>query len=284
MRAIPFIAAKYATTPDRGINFSGTGRVYVWKQDDAGQWRQVEEIFDPVNVDFDLFGSSLSCSGDDLVVGAGGITLNGNKGEGAVYTIAPGGDLLLKQHPLTPSVNAGSNLTYGFTVTNQDAATATNVVLTAKLVKPPPPPQPVQPADTTTSTAADLTVQAPDDYLFDGVSFVSGNGATCSAKSGIITCDLGDIPPGVTLQPSITMHFADTAAGNPLNIAIVRSDQENVVTPQTRAVSSVQVKASTPAPPPPSADKSGSGGGGLGPLVLFFLLLVPRLSRVRPRR
>lgn len=271
-----FVAAPFATTPDRGINFSATGRVYVWKQDAAGQWQQIEEIFDPVNVDFDMFGSRLSCSGSELLVGASGTSVKRIKFAGVVYSLRAGGDLVLQQHAERQSVAAGENLTYEFLVSNQDDEPATNVILTIKLVDIPPPEPQIQPASGNEAPGND----APDSDFFGAVTFVSASGANCSAMDSVITCELDDIPPGIGRQSSVTVRLGRDAKDGMVNIAVARSDQQNVVTRRTRTATMVKITAP---PSKPSMQSTNGGGGGASNLLtlLGLALSLPFIVRGR---
>lgn len=286
------VSANFATPPDRGINFSGAGRVYVLSQDDTQHWQEVEEILDPAAwSEFDAFGTSLSCSGNEVMIGAiGGATSEDTQLPGTVYDFVPGGDLTLQQQSELPQQTAGNTLTYDFVITNNATTPATNVVLTDKMVNAPPPDTPVYPASGSVNhtpmntTSSGNTSLSADPNLFQAVSFVSGTGV-CVAANGDYTCQLGDLAPGGKLNVSITVRFASDAAGKPVNIGIVSSDQENAVTTQTRATASVLIYVPSPIYTPPSKVPPVSAGanGGSGGEDLLVLLGLSLLTFVRAR-
>ncbi len=109
-------------------------------------------------------------------------------------TVFTNADLSLTMLDDPDPVNVGNTLTYNLVVQNLGPHQATNVVLV--------------------------------DTLPDGVSFVAANHAGCDENVGIVTCDLGNLASGDSVNIAITV-IAPDSGGTITNTAEVSSDIED---------------------------------------------------------
>lgn len=65
--------------------FESVGAVYIFEHDGVGGWTEAIKILAPDWAEFDVFGTDVALSGDDLVVGATGAAVGANSSQGAAY-------------------------------------------------------------------------------------------------------------------------------------------------------------------------------------------------------
>lgn len=150
-------------------------------------------------------------------------------------TTISGADLTITSHVATPDpATAGSELSYSITVSNLGPDTASDTVLTDTL-----------PASTTFVSA-------------------SGNGATCSHNSGVVSCNLGSIIKNGTR--TLTLIVTPGTEGTIAN-TVVATDRNgsdpvpsnNTSTIQTTVQAATQSVATTPGTDTTSGLRKGSG-------------------------
>lgn len=135
-------------------------------------------------------------------------TIADSQGVGTITDNDAAPDLSINKISSSAAITMGERLTYTITVTNPGPSTATNVVLT----------------DTTDPVSK--------------ISLASISGACTNSTSGadfIVTCNIGDLPPGTV---TTTIAFTVTGNGGSINNnAEVTSTGPDPVSPNTSAVS-----------------------------------------------
>ncbi len=108
-----------------GGNSTVAGTVYAFQfvySHTASQWNQIQQITSPATSDpLDTFGSSVTLSGINGLIGAYGSTLYGNRGQGAVYVVQRSGSTFSITDKLEGSAQVTSN--FGYSV-GMDGGTA----------------------------------------------------------------------------------------------------------------------------------------------------------------
>ncbi|MHB8392514.1 MAG: DUF7933 domain-containing protein, partial [Acidobacteriaceae bacterium] len=238
------IASAYSSVGNT-MPSSNTEVAYVFRQS-GGTWpsRPTLSLTDPGTRAANGFGASTTLSSDGLtaVVGAPGI----GSSLGDAYIFASGADLVLTASASASSISTGQQVTYDFTVSNNDSQiTATGITLT--------------------------------DTLPAGISFVSDSaaGGNCSMSGNIVTCSFSTLAPQTEWQPTITVTAA--SAGSYMDSASVSSNQPDPNTANNSVSLTTTVTAPPPAPPPSGG--SGSGGGGALGLPTLALLALTALFR-----
>ncbi len=225
-----------------GARFSGGGGVssktYLYLQA-GGVWSTTAATsFSETDPLADAnFTSSLALSAD----GSSGFIGSPN----TAYAVATSSsDLLALTLASAPAgVTVGQSITYSLTVTNNSASAATNV----KLI----------------------------DTLPAGVNFTStaAAGGNCNDSGATVTCTLASLAAQANWQPSITVIA--TAAGTPIDTAMVSADQADPFSADNSASAANTVSAATPPPAP------GGGSGGGGAFVWPELMLLAGLAACR---
>ncbi len=150
----------------------------------------------------------------------------------------PGVDLALAQVALPAPANAGAEVAFVLTITNNSTTSASNVVLTDTL---------------------------PSNFTY--VSATSTQG-TVSQSGGVVTAQLGTLPPspitGARGTAQVTIVGIPTTTGKLTNAAIVTGDQPqtvvaNNVSSLTVAVSSALSSQATSAPQITKVERTGRG-------------------------
>ena len=75
-------------TADMSGPNTGQGSAYVFSPDGTGSWTQTQILTLPDGTGFDNFGSAIALDGERLVIGAHGVVVSGNLGQGAAHSFA----------------------------------------------------------------------------------------------------------------------------------------------------------------------------------------------------
>jgi len=147
------------------------------------------------------------------------------------------GDLSIVKRDLSGSVSIGDNITYLIIVTNDGSDPATNVVMT--------------------------------DPLPGSVSFVAAipDQGSCSQLSGTVTCNLGTLAAGATVDVTITVT-ANSGGKIPNTASVTASEMDP---DSSNNSDSVQTTVSV------TIGSGGGGGGIISPLMLLLIVVSMRL-------
>lgn len=207
--------ADLGTSLDPGLNTiygngGGTGN-YDLRNDDA----------DPMTAEGNYWGTTdlptidSHIYDDDEDAESGAVDFDPPLAEDTLTSCAPGQilatiDLVATKEANPSTVEAGRNVEYTITVSNNGTGTATNVVITDVL-----------PAQTTFFSAS----------------------AGCTESGGTVTCNVGDIDAGETITRSIVVTVNLDASGEFENTAVVTADQVDATPADNAGAATVTAQA-----------------------------------------
>lgn len=282
---------------------SVTGQAYVFGATN-GVWSTAPAATfpDPAGAANDEFGIgvALSADGTTALIGAAGMTLNGNAFAGEAYVFkSVSGTWSKTKSFLDPA--AATNDEFGLSAAlsgdggtaligawgtalnslvsaGQAYAFASPVDLSLALHSNPSAITAGQDTELmVTVTNSDTAVTAGDVSLTDvlpaGMAYVSSSaaGGSCSASGGTVTCTLASLAPRATWQPSITA--ASAAAGSFKDSASVSSNEPDPAPSNNATDTAITVNTASSPPPPSSGAPSGGGAFGLLSLGLLGVFL-----------
>jgi Domain of unknown function DUF11 len=114
------------------------------------------------------------------------------------------------------------------------------------------------------------------------LAYTSASGATCTAASSVVSCDLGTIAGGASKVVSITVNAATAGTAN--SSATVGGAAPDPVTTNNSASAAMIVSAPLPPPTPPSSGGGGGGGAFDYSSIVALLALLGYLELARRRR
>ncbi len=190
------------------------GAAYVFVES-GGVWTQQAKLIDPNGARYELFGYSVSLSGDTILVGAPEETVNSDRDQGAAYVFVESGGVWTLQRKLTAGDGAAGDW-FGDAVSLDGSTALVGVALALKayvyLASPPPVNPSFEQGSSSPVSFTGLlgggTSAATGWYIWNNVS-----GTTTTELCTAVSCPSGSVPPA-PLDGANTLHVTTTSAAS----------------------------------------------------------------------